>query len=45
MEDVIHEMLEGSRGIGEAKWHHHPFKRAIACLKGSFPFITIGDLD
>jgi hypothetical protein len=45
MEDVIHETLEGSRGIGEAKWHHHPLERAIACLKGSFPFITVGDLD
>ena len=22
-EDIIHQRLEGSRGIGEAKWHHH----------------------
>ena len=45
MEDVVHKTLESSRGIGEAKWHHHPLKKTIACLKRSFPFITVGDLD
>jgi hypothetical protein len=45
MENIIHETLEGSWGIGEAKWHHHPLKEAIVCLKGSFPFIIFSDPD
>jgi hypothetical protein len=45
MKDVVHETLENSRGIVEAKWYHHPFKKAIACPKGGFPSITISNVD
>ena len=40
MEDVIHHVLECSRGIGKAKRHDSILKMSISGSKGCFPFIT-----
>ena len=40
IEDVIHHVLEGSRGIGKAKRHDSILEMSISGLKGCFPFIT-----
>ncbi len=34
-EELIHNTLEGCRGVTEAKWHHRELKLAIACYKCS----------
>lgn len=39
-EDVIHEMLEDSRGVGEPERHHTIFKMDVSRAKGGFPFLT-----
>jgi hypothetical protein len=39
-EDVVHEVLEGHRGIGKSKGHYQPFKRAIASAEGGLLFFT-----
>ena len=41
MQNIIHEALESSRGIGEAKWHNLELKEAIASTEGSFIFFTL----
>ena len=40
---VIHEMLEGGRGIGETKEHHHRFEEPFMGDEGSFPLMSIFD--
>jgi hypothetical protein len=32
-EDVVHQRLEGSQGIGEAKWHHQELIMALMCAE------------
>ena len=43
--NVVHESLKGGWRIGESERHYTPFKRAIASLECSFPFVTFTDLD
>jgi hypothetical protein len=43
LENIIHEVLEGCRGIGESKRHDEPFKQAIASPKHGLPFITVSN--
>ena len=40
VEDVIHEVLEGCRGVGHSKGHDKIFEESIAGVEGSFPFIS-----
>ena len=42
-EEVIHESLKGYGSIGKTERHYKPFKWSVACPKGRFPFITIGN--
>ena len=44
-EDVVHEALEGSGCIGQAKGHHHPLKGSILGSECCLPFVTIPDPD
>ena len=44
-EDVVHEMLESCGSIGKSEGHNEPFKRTIAGVESSFPFITICNTD
>ena len=44
-EDIIHEVLEGGRCIGEAERHDIPFKQTIAGPEGCLPFVTFSDTD
>jgi hypothetical protein len=39
MEDIIHQVLKGSRGISEAERHDSILKMAVSGPKGCFPFI------
>ena len=42
-EGVVHEALEGGRGIGEPKEHHGWFEKAFVSDEGRFPLVTIFD--
>ncbi|KAG6875723.1 hypothetical protein C0993_007792 [Termitomyces sp. T159_Od127] len=42
IEDVVHEILEGGRGVGHIKGHHEVLKEAVAGLEGGFPFMPQG---
>ena len=42
---VIHEVLESGRGIGETEEHYHRFEESFMDDKGSFPLMSIFDLD
>ena len=42
---VVHEMLEGGRGVGETKEHDSRFKEAFVGNKDSFPLVSILDID
>ena len=44
-EDVVHEVLEGSRCIGQAEGHHHPLEGSILGSECCLPFVTILDPD
>ena len=44
-EDGVHETLESCGSIGKSEGHNKPFKRTIAGLERSFPFITIHNTD
>ena len=44
-ENVIHESLESSRGIGQSKRHDKPFKRTIVSPEGCLPFVSICNVD
>ena len=43
--DVIHEVLESSRCIGESKRHYTPLEGAVASLESCFPFIALLNSD
>ena len=42
---VIHEVLESGRGIGETKEHHSGLEESFMSNEGSFPLMSIFDLD
>ena len=44
-EDVVHETLEGRRGVGQPERHNQPFEGAVASAECGLPFISIGDAD
>jgi hypothetical protein len=44
-ENVIHETLKNRGTIGKTERHDLPLKQAIACSKGSLPFVSFHDLD
>jgi hypothetical protein len=43
MEGIIHESLEGGRGIIHAKEHDHRFEEAFMDNEGTFPLISFFD--
>ena len=43
MQDFVHHILEGSRGVSKPKRHNGIFKMAIAGSECRFPFITFLD--
>lgn len=45
MERVIHELLEGSRGIGKAKEYNGWFEESLVSNEGNFPLVSIFDTD
>ena len=42
-EGVVHEMLEGGRGVGESEEHHRGFEESFVGDKGRLPLVTILD--
>ena len=42
-EGVIHELLKGSRGVGEPEEHHGRFEESFVGDKGCFPLMTVFD--
>ena len=38
-------MLEGGRGVGETKEHDGRFKEAFVDNEGSFPLVSVLDMD
>ena len=44
-EDIVHEALKSGGGIGKSERHDTPFKRSIASVEHSFPFIALLDPD
>jgi hypothetical protein len=40
MEDMIHEALEGGRGITEAKGHEHKITVTLVSSKGSIGYVN-----
>ena len=44
-EQVVHEPLEHGRGIHESKEHNHGFEKPFVGNKGSFPLVSVFDLD
>jgi hypothetical protein len=42
-ERVVHETLEGGRGVGETKEHDSGFEEAFVSVKCSFPLVAIFD--
>jgi hypothetical protein len=45
LKDVIHEVLECCRSIGQSEWHDKGFEGPIACAKGGLPLLTRHDLN
>ena len=44
VERVVHELLEGSRGVGKAKEHYCRFKQPFISDESGFPLVAIFDL-
>ena len=42
-EGVVHETLEGGRGVGEAKEHYGGFEEAFVSDEGGFPLVSVLD--
>ena len=42
-EDFVHESHEGTRGVGETKWHDEPFVKSLASLEGRLPLVALPD--
>ena len=45
LENIVHEVLKSSRGIGESHGHAQKFERAIVCLKCGLPLMTSSNVD
>jgi hypothetical protein len=45
LENVVHDMLESSQGIGKSEGHYQPLERAVLGLKSGLPLITFGNLN
>ncbi|KAG6894805.1 hypothetical protein C0993_010721 [Termitomyces sp. T159_Od127] len=46
VEDAVHEVLEGGRGVDHSKGHHEILEEAIAgAEEGGFPFMSQGYVD
>src|SRR6266481_1795226 len=45
LENIVHEVLKSSRGIGESHGHDQELKRAIACSECGLPLMTSSDAD
>ncbi|KAG6899002.1 hypothetical protein C0993_001859 [Termitomyces sp. T159_Od127] len=45
MEDVVHEVLESSRGVGHTKGHYKVLKEAVAGAEGGFQFMPWSYMD
>ena len=45
MKGIIHEVLEGGRGITETEEHYGWFKESLMSDEGGFPLMSILDLD
>ena len=44
-EDVIHEVLESGRCVGESERQYAPFEGAIVSPESRLPFVALSDLD
>jgi hypothetical protein len=44
-EDVVHEMLECSGGVGKSEWHTTPLVGTVSSLEGSFPLVSFSNAD
>ena len=42
---VIHELLEGGRGVGETEEHYSRFEESLMSDKSGFPLVSVFDLD
>src|SRR6266481_7498133 len=45
LENIVHEVLKSSRGIGKSHGHDQKFERAIVCLECGLPLMTSSDVD
>ena len=45
LEDVIHELLEGGRCIGEAVMHDVELVRTVLCVERGLPLVAVGYVD
>ena len=43
-EDVLHEPLEGCRGIAESKGHDQHLEESEASPEGRLPFVALGNV-
>ena len=43
VEGIVHESLEGGRGVGKAEEHHGGFEESFMSDEGRFPLVTILD--
>ncbi|TYK18567.1 uncharacterized protein E5676_scaffold119G00730 [Cucumis melo var. makuwa] len=41
VEDLVHQRIEGGRGIGETKWHYEEFERTISGDTGCLRLISL----
>jgi hypothetical protein len=44
-EEIVHEVLEGCRGVGKSEEHYHGFKEALVGDQGGFPLVSVFDSD
>ena len=42
-EGVVHETLEGGRGVGKSEEHHGWFEKSFVGNEGHFPLVTVLD--
>ena len=43
--NIVHEMLESRRCVGQAKGHNQVLECAIACVEGGKPLVTFRNVD
>ena len=44
-EDIVHERLEGCRGVGKAEGHDECLEVTVTCAEGRLPFVALFDAD